>query len=115
MVDLTRICAAQPTVFTDDASARVAAVDLNELRALAELSLPLLGPEPQNAQFDETRQAWLFSASNPNLRVAGSWERFSPNDISASWCSVSVVHTGRGLHLPPADGYHRAIGLRAAG
>ena len=71
LVDLSRVCAIQPHVFSEAAEARTAGVEPGDLHAAAAVSLPMPVPELLPAQYDQSRQAWIFASANPNLRVVG--------------------------------------------
>src|SRR2546427_3726326 len=74
MVDLSRVCAAQPHVTIDHATERMAGADPADVTSLARISLPIPAPTPLAAQFYESKQAWLFSSPNPNLWIAGHFK-----------------------------------------
>jgi hypothetical protein len=120
MVDLTRVVAVQPTILCEAASERVDAVDTSDLQALAELCLPTTPQEPTGAQFDPSRQAWIFSSRNPNLRIAGNFTGEIQPGVSGYGFVVQTspsylqVASYKGRHLL-RDGYHRAYGLLCRG
>ena len=58
MVDLERVVAFQPLVFTDTAVERVAGVASDDLGAIAELTLPVNHTAPIVAQYDQLKQAY---------------------------------------------------------
>ncbi len=120
IVDLRRVCAAQPTICTEDAITRVSGVPATDFLALAKLALPLPGEERIPVAFDQTKNAWLLSSPNPNLRVAGTFHApVGPGllgygfaiALQRSYLQVSGVNGRYFLR----DGYHRAYGLLAAG
>lgn len=121
LADLARVCAFQPTVFTDSAAERAAGVDATDLGQLAELTLPTDWNVEQQAQFDESRNLWLLVSRNPNLKVVGRFAGpVQPNAPPGFGFFVTVtpsfvqVATYQGRHFL-RDGYHRATGLLAAG
>ena len=71
LVDLDRVCAVQPNVFVDHAVERVRNVDPDDITSIGAVSLPLPAITELPAQFDESKNVWLFSAPNPNLRLTG--------------------------------------------
>lgn len=71
LVDLTRVCAFQPSVFIDSATDRVGAPDPGDLDALARIYLPTEWHVDQHAQLDEGRNTWMLISRNPNLKVLG--------------------------------------------
>jgi hypothetical protein len=120
LVDLSRICAAQPTVFVDHSEDRVKDVDVSDLRSVAAVSLPIPSNPSLPAQFDDSKNVWLFSAPNPNLRLMGNFAgEVQPGvfgygfmvGISPSFIQVADFQ-GR-LFL--RDGYHRAVGFLKRG
>ncbi len=69
IVDLPRICAAQPAVHIDHAEERTAAIDPTDLKSIAAVSLPLSAPSQLPVQFDQGQKAWVLSSANPNLAI----------------------------------------------
>lgn len=120
IVDLRRVCAAQPTISTEDALKRVDGVLATDFLALAKVTLPLPEEERIPVAFDPMKNAWLLSSPNPNLRVAGSFQApVGPGILGygfaiallRSYLQVSGVNGRYFLR----DGYHRAYGFLAAG
>src|SRR5450759_509528 len=71
LVDLTRVCAFQPSVFIDSAAERVSGVDIEDLTQLARLTLPTEWNLQQQASLDEDRHLWMLASRHPNLRIVG--------------------------------------------
>jgi hypothetical protein len=120
LVDLSRICAAQPQIHIEDAVKRVEGLESDDLMGIARVTLPLPTPEQLPAMFDPVKQAWIISSPNPNLRVAGNFNGpVGPGmigygfaiTISKSYLQVAGLNGRYFLR----DGYHRAYGLLAAG
>ena len=120
MVDLRKVCAAQPTVNVEEASARVAHLDAMNTVAIAEVTIPLPKQSMLPVSFDPTKNAWILSSANPNLRVSGNFNgEVQPGmagigfavELSTSYLQVAGVNGRYFLR----DGYHRAYGLLAAG
>lgn len=120
VADLSRICAIQRHVLTDDATQRVADVDVMDISSIAAVALPLAQPRKLAAAFSPEKQSWVFSSANPNLRIAGQFHgEVQPGihafgfviSVSASFIQVARYH-GRYLLR---DGYHRAYGFLARG
>jgi hypothetical protein len=120
IVDLTRVCALQPCVFTEDADARVSNVDSTDLTAIAAMTLPMPAATPLAAQFDQTKNAWMFSSPNPNLRLIGNARLEMQPGVTVFGFAVGVspsflqVAYHKGRHIL-RDGYHRAYGLLKRG
>lgn len=120
VADLRRIVSFQPQVFTDDAEERTSALDETDIVAIARVSLPLPSPTQLPAQFDQSRQAWILSSANPNLRVTGQLGgEVQPGVVGFGFAvavlpSVMQVAAFRGRMLL-RDGYHRAYGLLRRG
>ncbi len=128
MVDLSRLCAFQPVVYTDSARASASSAGDGGMRALAAFTLPTGDPPPLRASFDEKRNAWVIVSSNRNLRLVG---RFTAPVAGAPVGGGAGGTPGFGFvvtimpsHMQVAelegryylrDGYHRALGLLAAG
>jgi hypothetical protein len=120
LVDLRRVCAVQPNVFIDHSAERVRDVNAADVQSVGAVSLPLPTKAELPAQFDESKNVWLFSAPNPNLRFLGHFGgELQPGmigfgffvGISASFLQVAEFQ-GR-LFL--RDGYHRAVGFLQRG
>lgn len=120
IADLTRICAIQPLVYTDYPTERIASLTQDDMAALAAVTLPILSPANLAAHFDDAQHAWIFSSSNPNLRIMGQFNaQLQPGvmgfgfavGLSPSFIQIASFQ-GR---LILRDGYHRAFALLAAG
>jgi hypothetical protein len=120
MADLTRICAIQPHIYTDDAEQRVAGVDPSDLLSIAAVSLPEPVPSGLPAQYDPVRKTWMLAAPNPNLQVVGNFSSQIPPGVMgfgfglAVLPSVLQVAEFEGRYLL-RDGYHRAYGFLGRG
>ncbi len=120
VADLSRVCAVQPNVFIDHAENRVRDVEPLDVRSLAAVSLPVPTPSQLPAQFDESRNVWLFSAPNPNLRIVGQFGgQVQPGMIGFGFIvaiSPSFMQVARFQgRLFLRDGYHRAVGFLQRG
>jgi hypothetical protein len=119
VVDLRRVCAVQPNVFTEEAAQRSAGVDANDVTSIATVTLPIAAPSVLGAAYNAAKQAWVFSSANPNLRIVGQAQGPGPGAhifgfavaLSPSFMQVAS-YNGRYLLR---DGYHRAYGLLAGG
>jgi hypothetical protein len=121
-VDLSRVCSLQQTVRADRAAARVAAIDPDDVSAVASVTLPAgIADEEIPVQFDEERRTWLISGANPNLKLVGHYGgRIQEGAPLSFGFNVAVVpsflqvarHHGRHVLR---DGYHRAFGLLQRG
>jgi len=121
MADLTKLCALQPYVYTDHTMARVAMLDVGDLAAIAEMTLPMPSvTPPPTIHFDEATQSWVLPATNPNLRIIGPFNaELEPSGhafgfivgVTTSFLQVSSFNGRYFLR----DGYHRAYGLLARG
>jgi hypothetical protein len=123
LVDLSRVCAIQPRIFTEHATERVAGVAPDDLRSLAGVTLPLTPPRGLAPQYDQERQALITNLANPNLRIVGiiggpAYDQ-PPGTMNLGFqvrlveSFVQVVSAqGRYFLL---DGYHRCLGLLARG
>jgi hypothetical protein len=120
MVELGGVVAFQPSVFTDTATERVASLDPGDLRAIAELTLPVNHTAPVSVQYDELKHAYTITSPNPNLRVAGNVGG-PQSDGSLSFgftiaVGASFVQVARFQgRLILRDGYHRSFGLLGRG
>jgi hypothetical protein len=126
LVDLTRVVACQPFVVSDQATARVAEIDADDLAGIAALTLPTTEGDSVTARFDPLQQAWTVVSANDNLRIAGpagpalgptGEAQVPPTGAVMGFGVVSApsfmqVACLRGRHFL-RDGYHRALGLLA--
>lgn len=120
MVDLTKVCAAQPQIHTEDARRRVEGLDQRALLAIAQVTLPLPSQELLPVAFDPTKNAWILSSPNPNLRVVGNFSGPVAPGLTGYGFAVALQKSylqvaGLGGRYFLRDGYHRAYGLLAAG
>jgi hypothetical protein len=120
LADLRKVCALQPSIFTDHAEERTASVDPNDLESLVAVSLPLPTQVAIPAQFDEHRQAWIISSPNPNLRIVGNWAGQVQGGLMGFGFAVALLQSFvQVAHVQDRyvlrDGYHRALGLLKRG
>lgn len=120
MVDLDRIVAFQPHVFTDTVTERVAGLDPGDLQSIAELTLPLNETAPVTVRYDELKRAYRITSPNPNLRVIGAVNDRLPDGtftfgfkvtLTSAFVQVARIQDRYVLR----DGYHRAFGLLSRG
>jgi hypothetical protein len=121
LVDLTRVCAFQPAIVSDQALARVQAAGKDDLVSVAAITLPLTQGDQLPVQYDPIHQAWTVTSANPNLRIAGHVGPLpvGPGAAALGFAVVagpSFLQVGRynGRHYL-RDGYHRAFGLLSCG
>lgn len=120
LVDLTKVCAAQPQIYTEDARRRVEGLTPDALPAIAQVTLPLPSKEVLPVAFDQTKNAWILSSPNPNLRVVGNFSGPVGSGLTGFGFAVALQKSylqvaGLGGRYFLRDGYHRAYGLLAAG
>jgi hypothetical protein len=128
LVDLSRVCAFQPTVRIAHAEERVAAALGEDWAGLARLTVPVAPSGRLRASFDEARNAWVIVSPNRNLRLIGRFTAPVPGSPlggeSGDTPGFGFVVTVAPSYLQVAefcgryilrDGYHRALGLLAAG
>jgi hypothetical protein len=120
IADLSRICAIQRHVLTDDATARVTDVDPADILSVATVALPIAEKRTLAAGFDEHKQAWVFSSASPNLRIAGHVRAEVQPGLHAFGfvvaLSTSFLQVARYRNrCLLRDGYHRAYGFLAQG
>lgn len=124
IVDLRKVVAAQEVVYWDDAVERTRDLDDVNLLSIAKLTLPIRKKNDQlPVQFDPTRQTWMVSSRNPNLRLMGSFS--GPVDVNGRTLfgygfildiTPSFVQVARYRNvLVLRDGYHRSLGLLTRG
>jgi hypothetical protein len=121
LVNLSRVCAFQPAVLSDQALDRVQLVNENDLASIAAVTLPLTQGDPLPVQYDPLRQAWIIVSDNQNLRIVGNVGPMPVNHCGTGLgfgviAGPSFMQVGRykGRHYL-RDGYHRAFGLLSRG
>jgi hypothetical protein len=122
LVDLTRVCAFQPVVYTDRSFEGSHLLDANDLTAVAEITLPLSQGDLLPIQFNPLRQAWVVTSANMNLRIVGNMSGPLPMAPGGSVLGFGVyagpsfmqVVRRNGRHIL-RDGYHRAVWLLSRG
>jgi hypothetical protein len=138
MVDLARVVAVAPSVFTDTAVERAAGLDPGDLRAIAALTLPVSHPRPVGdlspsddvtpvgLQYHYLTQTYTIISPNLNLTVAGNFD--APGNRDAQLPGGLMGH-GFNITVPPSfiqvarfqgryllrDGHHRSFGLLSRG
>jgi hypothetical protein len=120
IVDLRRVCAAQPHVLIEDAVHRVGNLASSDLLGIAGITLPLPTREPFPVTFDPLKVSWLLGSPNPNLRVLGQFNTTFGPGLSGYGFVVAqqksyVQVAGLNGRFFLRDGYHRAYGLLSAG
>lgn len=120
LVDITKVRALQPQIFVNESKKRVSRVRVEDMKSIAEITIPVPSKTQMPAQFDQIRNAWVFSSRNPNLRVAGHFAAEAQQgmnvfgfmvEIAVSLMQVAKIENKYVLR----DGYHRALGLLEAG
>jgi hypothetical protein len=122
LVDLSRVCAIQPKIFTEHAAQRVAGARADDVRSLAEVTLPLTPPRALAPQYDREQQALITNLANPNLRIVGVFggpAHDQPGTVNLGFqvrlvASFVKVVSARGRYFL-LDGYHRCLGLLQRG
>lgn len=119
MVDLRKVFAAQPFVFTNNARERVGALANSDLEGIARLTLPPIQSIPVQGQYDFVAHAYIFASPDPNLRILGNWAGEVAGHSVFGFLvgtTTSLMNIGcfRG-RVFLRDGYHRAYGLIASG
>ncbi len=122
MVDLKRVVAFQPLVFSDTAVERVASVAADDLDSIAELTLPVSHTAPVVGQYDELKQTYTFTSPDPNLKILGNFNGPVPeaNGMHAFGFVVGVAPSFLQVarfqdRYVLRDGYHRSFGLLSRG
>jgi hypothetical protein len=115
MVDIRKVHAFQPLVYTDGED-RVGAIDPSDLLALAKLALPAENTCEMNICGNEVSRSWVISSADPNLRFLGLAPPTPPTfgfGVGAAPSLIQVVRSQGRLLL--RDGYHRCAGLSRRG
>lgn len=120
LVDLSRLCVFQPSVHTGQVAERVADVNTDDVRALAEITLPLDDPPQVIPQFDQERLTFTTNLASQNLHIVGAFGGPAEDDLPPGTVSVGFhlrvitsfvqVASIQGRYFL-RDGYHRGLGL----
>lgn len=116
IADLSKVIAIQPSVFVDQAVERAAALNQNDILSLAQFTLPIPSPKPLPFQFDSSKNAYVLSSRNPNLRLAGQFQTQVQPGVTGLGFLVAEMQSFMQValysgHYLLRDGYHRAYGL----
>lgn len=120
IVDLSRVAAFQPSVFTDTTAERVAGADPADLRSIAALTLPINDAAPASVVYDPLKQAYIITSPHPNLHVLGNVNGPLPDGTPMFGFAVGVTLPFMQVarfqdRYVLRDGYHRAFGLLGRG
>ena len=118
LIDLGRVCAAQPAVFTD--TELPDEIDPDDLEALADITLKPPTEINVPADYNSERNAWILTPPNANFRLLEEYQTsVEPGTIALGF---SLRNFGSFLQAARyrdryllRDGYHRAVGLLARG
>jgi hypothetical protein len=116
IVDLPKVCAAQAAVFIDHTEERVLGIDPSDINSIASVTIPIPSDQPELLpQFDEKRNTWILSSSNPNVRIAGRFSSSTQNSTVFGFIVQVVPSYMKVASLSDryilCDGYHRAYDL----
>jgi hypothetical protein len=120
IVDLSRVCAIQPFVYSDQAQQRVQQVNAEEIVSIASVTLPLPTPASLPILYDDAQKSWIITSPNPNLRIMTNVSSQAQEGVSAVGFAVTImpsylqVACVQGRYIL-RDGYHRAFGLLRRG
>jgi hypothetical protein len=117
LVDLRRVCALQPGVFTD---VEVPDVDADDVAALAAWTLRPAPGGGLDVQYDARRSAWTVLAPDPNIRIVRHFR--TELEQGAIGLGFEIRQFGSSLQAVRfqdryllVDGYHRAVALLSRG
>jgi hypothetical protein len=117
LVDLRRVCALQPGVFTD---VEVPDIDPDDVAALAAWTLRPAQGRSLDVQYDARRNAWTLLASDPNIRIVRHFR--TELEAGAVGLGFEIRQFGSSLQAVRyqdryllVDGYHRAVALLSRG
>ncbi len=123
VVDLSKVIAFQPQVFTDSAADRMSGIDGSSIDDIARVTLPVQPPASLPILFDAARKCWHVVSRNPNLQAVAPWAGPVPTPqglvtvigfvLSIPTSFVQVAEFDGRHYL--RDGYHRAYALISAG
>jgi hypothetical protein len=117
LVDLRKLCAAQPEVFLD---APVPEVDPDDLEAIADITLQLPPTIDLATRYDKSRRIWTLLPTTPNFRVVGQFQ----HEVEPGVVGIGFAFRVYGSFMQAVryrdryllrDGYHRAAAFLARG
>ncbi|MEU3283042.1 hypothetical protein [Streptomyces antibioticus] len=122
MVDLERVVAFQPHVFTDALPESLSRPGAGAIEDIAAVTLPLGQTETATSEYDSKRKTYTVTSRSRNLRILGKIGGKVPQydgktaygfvaDVGASFVEVVRFQDRYLLY----DGYHRAFGLLSRG
>jgi hypothetical protein len=120
LADLRRVVALQPQVFADHADRAAAISGVDDLRGIAEVSMPFPKPTQLPCQFDPVKRTWIFSSPNQNLRVISHYGGEVQPGVAVFGFAIGVQPSMMQVvrvqdRLLLRDGYHRAHALLLRG
>lgn len=115
MADLKKVCTIQPVVEATKSKERVASANSKDLISIAKITLPYASNQEYPGAFDPSKNAFVFSSQNPNLRVAGSVANNGAFGfvVTVSNSFVQIAKCQGRYFI--RDGHHRSYGLLANG
>jgi len=116
IVDLTKVRAAQPNVAFEQAKERTKSVEQGNIISIANVSLPKAKETLIPISFDSSKNAWVVSSANPNLRICANFNAPIGPGITGLGFGIALSNSFLQVaecngHFILRDGYHRAIGL----
>lgn len=120
IADLTKVRAAQPNVAFEQAKERTKNVEQGNILSIANVSLPKAKDSLIPISFDSSKNAWVVSSANPNLRICANFNAPIGPGISGLGFGIALSNSFLQVaecngHFILRDGYHRAIGLLSNG
>ena len=118
LVDLRRVVAVQPHVFTD---ITIPDFDPDDLEAIAEVTLQPNTDKPIETQFDPRRNLWILHPPSPDFRIAKAYQADVEDSDGIAFglefrfhgSFVKVFRYGDRYLI--SDGTHRAVALLTRG
>jgi len=118
--DIARLYALQPTTFTDYAEDDATSAVADNVRSLAEITLPLSVDVELAVAYDAPQKTWHLSTRNLNLQAMGPLQPTMDSDgcgvgykVAAANSLFQVAHFGGRYFC--RDGHHRAYQLLRKG
>lgn len=120
IADLTKVRAAQPNIAFEQAKERTKNVDQGNMISIASISLPKAKEALIPINFDSSKNAWVISSANPNLRICTNFNAQIGPGITGFGFGITLSNSFLQVaecngYFILRDGYHRAIGLLSNG
>jgi hypothetical protein len=112
IANLKSVCTIQPAVEVVNSKDRTSGVSANNFLEIAKISIPKANPTPMAVSYDQSKNAFVFSSPNPNLKILSPVN--TPDGIFGFLAGIAnsfvqVVKCNDRYFM--RDGHHRGYGF----